>query len=103
MCSLTLFVIEMTYATSLLDLDSYLKYLVISILLKGWSENKNVYPYELYYYILFLLLSLLFSELSLLKVMIKHGGITPSCPFPALMTPFSGRAFINEEATDCIN
>ena len=29
--------------------------------------------------------------------------ILPSCPFPALVTPFLDKVFTNEEATDCIN
>ena len=33
-----------------------MKYLVISILLKGWSRTKSFYPYDWYHYILFLLL-----------------------------------------------
>ena len=33
-----------------LNLGSLLKYLVISVLIKGWSGTKNIYPY---YYFLF--------------------------------------------------
>ena len=32
----------------------------------------------------------------------NNGRIPPSCPFLALMTPFSDIAFINRKATVCI-
>ena len=33
----------------------------------------------------------------------NNGRNIPSCPFPALMTPFPDKAFINEQATGFIN
>ena len=46
-----------------LNLGLWLKCLVISILLKGWSRTKTFYKYDSYYYILFLL-SWHFSQLT---------------------------------------
>ena len=53
-----------------LNLGLWLKYLVNSILVIGWSETKNFYPYDPLYYILFLLLWLFFPELSSLKIIL---------------------------------
>ena len=53
-----------------LNLSSWLKYLVISILLKEWSRTKHFYPYDTYYYILFQLSWLLFQLTHLL--VFKH-------------------------------
>ena len=39
----------------------------------------------------------------IIKGKTNDGRNPPSCPFPALMTPFPVIVFINEEATDCIN
>ena len=39
----------------------------------------------------------------IIKANANNGRISPSCPFLALMTPFSDIAFINREATVCIN
>ena len=53
-----------------LNLGLWLKYLVNSILVIGWSGTKNVYPYDPLCYILFLLLWLFFPELSSLKIIL---------------------------------
>ena len=48
-----------------------------------------------------------FSRLLVTAVIIKgntnNGRNPPSCPFPALMTRFPVIAFINNEATGCVN
>ena len=44
-----------------------------------------------------------FPRTFIIKVNANNGRIQQSCPFPALMTPFAVTAFINEEATVCIN
>ena len=45
-----------------LNQGSQLIYLVISISFKGWSGTTNLYPFDLYYYALFLLLQNLFQS-----------------------------------------
>ena len=70
MCSFTLFVIKIydlyTYfIIGKLSLEKTQLNLGISVLLKGWSETKNVEPQDPYYHSLFLLSWLLFQEFSL--------------------------------------
>ena len=104
----------MTYAPSFIlgklslenisiNLGSKLKYLVISILLKQWDRTKDFYPFDPYYYILFMLLWLLFPRTSISKGNAINGRNSSFCPFPTLMTPFPDIAFINEDSTGCIN
>ena len=80
-----------------------LKNLVIWILFKRWSGTKKCYSYDLYFYPLLTLVAP-FPEITfIIKCNANNEQNLPSCPFPALMTPFPNKAFINEEATDCIN
>ena len=44
-----------------------------------------------------------FPRTFIIKGNASNGRNPPSCPYSALMTPFPVMAFINKEATDCIN
>ena len=77
-----------------LNLCSQLKYLVISILVIGWSRTKHFYPY-------ILLWPPPYRRSA--NSSANNGRIPPSCLFPALLTPFLVIAFIIEEVTGCIN
>ena len=44
-----------------------------------------------------------FTKTLIIKGITNSGIIPTSCPSPALLTPFPDAAFINEEATGCIN
>ena len=51
----------------------------------------------------FLVLVTPFPRIFIIKGSANNGIIPPSCPFPALVTPFSDIAFINEETIGCNN
>ena len=107
---------EMTYAPSFvlgksslektpLNLGSQLKYLLISILLEVWGGNKTFYPYNRYYYILFLLSWHFFRPLWLLfqicfnNISAINRIIPPPCLFSVLITRFAKITPNDEEVT----